>query len=134
MLTKEKGDIALGQAIAYFLGSEYEVCIPVGDKRDYDLVVEKHSVLYRVQVKYAGLYTSSNDCRASLRVMGGNQSYNTVKRYSDNAFEYLFVYTAKHESFLIPWKDLKIRNVLCIESPIYSTYKIKQGLWSGQTR
>ena len=124
MLAKQKGDTALGMAIAYFLANDYEVCLPIGDKRDYDLVIEKNNRLERVQVKYAGLYIQTNDCRASLRVMGGNQSFNTVKWYSKDAFEYLFVYTARGESFLIPWKDLKIRSVLYIESSIYVTYKL----------
>jgi hypothetical protein len=70
MLTKQKGDMAVGRAIAYFLAHDYEVCLPIGDKRDYDLVIEKADLLERVQVKYAGLYAHDNTCRASLRVMG----------------------------------------------------------------
>jgi hypothetical protein len=124
MLTKQKGDIALGKAIAYFLSNAYEVCLPIGDKRDYDLVIEKGNTLARVQVKYAGIYAADSKCRASLRVMGGNQSFNTVKQYSEDAFEYLFVYTARDESFLIPWIDLEIRSVINIESPLYLSYKV----------
>ncbi len=39
MQTKQKGDVALGKAISYFLSNDYEVCLPIGDKRDYDLIV-----------------------------------------------------------------------------------------------
>jgi hypothetical protein len=55
MNTKIKGDIAVGYAINYFLSNGYEVCLPIGDKRDYDLVAEKMGELKRVQIKYAGL-------------------------------------------------------------------------------
>jgi len=42
MNTKTKGDLAIGQAINYFISSNYEVCLPIGDKREYDFVVEKN--------------------------------------------------------------------------------------------
>jgi hypothetical protein len=124
MLPKQKGDIALGRAISYFLSSGYEVCLPVGDKRDYDLIIEKDGALSRVQVKYAGLHTGKLTCQAALRVMGGNQSFYSVKKYADDAFEYLFVHTAKDESYLLPWKELKIRSVLSVEAPKYNIYKV----------
>jgi PD-(D/E)XK nuclease superfamily protein len=134
MLSKQKGDTAIGSAIAHFLSNGYEVCLPIGDKRDYDLVVEKDGQLFRVQVKFAGFYPDKNGCQAALRVMGGNQSYYSAKKYSDDAFEYLFVYTAKGEAYLIPWDKLTIRSYLSIEAPKYSSYKVStQGWWSGQT-
>jgi len=127
MLPKQKGDMALGRAISHFLSNGYEVCLPIGDKRDYDLVIEKEGELARVQVKYAGLHRGMKTCKAALRVMGGNQSYYSAKKYTDDAFEYLFVYTAKGESFLLPWKDVQVRTVLCVEAPMYSTYRVMQG-------
>lgn len=125
MKPKEKGDVALGKAISYFISNGYEVCLPIGDKRDYDLVVEKGGILSRVQVKYAGLYVGKTQCRAALRVMGGNQSYGTAKKYNNDSFEYLFVHTAKDESFLFPWADIKIRSELSVEAPQYSAYKLR---------
>lgn len=41
MNTKHKGDIALSQAIAYFINTGHEVLLPIGDRSDYDCVVEK---------------------------------------------------------------------------------------------
>ena len=85
MLTKQKGDIALGKAISYFISQGYEVCLPIGDKRDYDLVVEKGGKLMKVQVKYAGLYRSEEKCIVALRVMGGNRSFYSAKKYAAEA-------------------------------------------------
>ncbi len=125
MLTKQKGDVALGVAISYFIVSGYEVSLPIGDKRDYDLIIEKNGELSRVQVKHGGLYQGRTKCRVALRVMGGNQSFYYTKRYDSNAFEFLFVYTAKGEKFLIPWEgDIVNRSELSIESDKYSLYKI----------
>ena len=125
MLTKQKGDVALGRAISYFLSNGYEVCLPIGDKRDYDLIVEKEGALARVQVKYGGLYQGRLKCRVALRVMGGNQSFHTIKKYKAGAFEYLFVHTAKGETYLIPWDDNIVgMSELSIEAPKYSSYKL----------
>lgn len=125
MLTKEKGDIAVANAIQYFTANGYEVCLPIGDKRDYDLVVEKNYKLSTVQVKYAGLYPSrDNKCHAALRVTGGNQSYKTAKKYSDKAFSLLFVYTERNEQYLIPWKNITARNEIAIEHPKYQRYNV----------
>jgi len=75
MLPKQKGDVALSKAIHYFMNNGYEVCLPIGDKQDYDLVVEKDGQLARIQVKYGGLYNGLTKCQVALRVMGGNQSF-----------------------------------------------------------
>jgi hypothetical protein len=123
VITKEKGDIALGEAIKYFLANGYEVCLPIGDKRDYDLVVEFGGELSKVQVKYAGLYASKNNtCRVGLRITGGNQSYHYAKKYADDAFDILFVYTARGNLYLLPWSKVKARNELYIEHAKYSEY------------
>jgi hypothetical protein len=82
MTPKHKGDLAVSSAIHYYMTHEYEVCLPIGDKSDYDLVVEKSGELYRVQVKYGGLYPGKLGCRVALRVMGGNQSFHYAKKYS----------------------------------------------------
>lgn len=124
MLTKQKGDIAAGRAIAYFLSHGYEVCLPIGDKRNYDLIVEKDNVLKRVQVKYAGIYAQRGKCQAALRVMGGNQSFFSSKKYPDDAFELLFVHTERGADYLLPWASLKCRSVLNVESPMYDSYLV----------
>ncbi len=125
MLPKQKGDMALGRAINYFLTNSYEVCLPIGDKRDYDLVIEKDGLLSRVQVKYGGLYNGLTKCQVALRGMGGNQSFHYAKKYKASAFEFLFVYTAKGETYLLPWDASVIgKSSLSIEAPKYSSFKI----------
>jgi hypothetical protein len=125
MLTKEKGDVALGMAISHFLSNGYEVCLPIGDKRDYDLITEKDGQLSKIQVKHGGLYRNETKCVVALRVMGGNQSFYSSKKYEANAFDYLFVHTAKGESYILPWNDDIIgKSVLRIEAPKYRLYRL----------
>lgn len=49
---KEKGNAALGLAIAYFSSNGYTVSIPLNDTQDYDLIVEKMWIcfLYLMQI------------------------------------------------------------------------------------
>ena len=125
MKPKEKGDVAAANAIAYFMTNGYEVCLPIGDKRPYDLVVELDGVLYRVQVKYAGLYNGENKYKAALRTMGGNQSYYTAKKYADDAFDLLFIFVANGRKFLIPWSEMDNRNSIAIEAREFSKYEVR---------
>ncbi|QQS69689.1 hypothetical protein IPP75_00895 [Candidatus Saccharibacteria bacterium] len=124
MRPKEKGDIAIAKAINYFMSCNFEVCLPIGDKRDYDLVVEKEGKLQRVQVKYAGLYPGQKSCKVALRITGGNQSFHYSKKYRDDAFELLFVYTAKEQEFVVNWSEITARNELSIEHKKYNKYLI----------
>ena len=125
MRPKEKGDLAVAQAIGYFMTNGYEVCLPIGDKRPYDLVVELDGTLSRVQIKYAGWYSGDQKYKAALRTMGGNQSYHTAKKYDENDFDLLFVYVENGRKFLIPWSQLVIRNSLSIEAGKYAQYEVK---------
>lgn len=124
MNTKERGDRALGNAIHYYISQGYEVCLPIGDKRAYDLVIEKNGVLARVQVKYAGFYKGKNKCLVGLRITGGNQSYNYAKKYNDDAFDLLFVYTERGERYSVPWCELTIRSEISIEHTKYQKHKV----------
>jgi hypothetical protein len=122
--TKSKGDIAVANAIRHYITSGYEVSLPIGDKREYDFIVEKDGLLSKVQVKYAGLYKDSNSCKVGLRITGGNQSFNYSKKYSNDSFDILFVYTQKGDSYSIPWKYITSRNEINIEHSKYSGYKV----------
>ena len=124
MNTKEKGDKAIGQAIGYYISQDYEVCLPIGDKRSYDLITEKNGHLKRVQVKFAGYYPSKKQCLVGLRITGGNQSYHYAKKYGKNDFDVLFIYTAKGIKYQIPWSQIKARSEISIENEKYSGYKV----------
>ena len=129
MNTKEKGDIAVAFAIQHFVSGGYEVCLPLGDKRSYDLVIEKNNTFQSVQIKYAGIYLSKNGgCYANLRVMGGNQSYGYAKKYDNDAFDMLFVYTARGDKYVLPWRDVTNRNLIYIEHDKYAKYLVSKSM------
>ncbi len=96
----------------------------MGDKRHYDFVIEKDNYLQSVQVKYAGLYKRKGQCLVGLRITGDNQSYNYAKKYADDAFDILFVYTQSGEKYAIPWHSVNCRNQLMVGHPRYRKYRI----------
>jgi hypothetical protein len=120
---KDKGAIAEAQAAAFFIENGYEVCLPMGDRRPYDLVIEKLGKLSRVQVKFAGKYKDGH-CRAALRIMGGNQSYHTAKSYTKSEFDLLFIFTEKGERYLLQWSEITNHNEISIETSKYKKYRV----------
>lgn len=124
MKPKEKGDLAAAHAISYFMTNGYEVCLPIGDKRPYDIVVEYGGRLQRVQIKYAGYYKGAGKFKAALRTMGGNQSFHTAKKYRDDDFDVLFIYVENGRKFVIPWDELQNRNSIAIESSKFNRYEV----------
>jgi hypothetical protein len=123
MNSKQKGSLAVAQCIAKLYSIGYEVLLPVGDRKAYDLVFDDGEKLYRVQAKYAGM-TSRGKCVAGLRITGGNQSFNYAKKYEDDAFDYLYVYTADKKHYLVEWKEIKVRNEISINDLKYNKYLI----------
>ena len=124
MKPKEKGDLAVANAIHYYMTNGYEVCLPIGDKRPYDIIVEVEGLVKRVQVKFAGFYNGVKQHKVALRITGGNQSFNSVKKYSFEDFDELFIFTESGRKFAIPWSDITARNELNIEHSKYSRYEI----------
>ena len=109
MNSKQKGDVALAKAISYFMESEYEVLLPIGDKRPYDLVVEdKEGNLIKIQSKYTSHKTKYGKYVVPLRVMGGNRSSgNNIKKYDKKDFDILFAYTVEGSMYIIPFNQIK---------------------------
>lgn len=123
MNSKQKGSIAVAQCIAKLYKLGYEVLLPVGDRNSYDLVFDDGKKLYRVQVKFAGK-RARGTYRAGLRITGGNQSYNYARKYDNDAFDYLFVYSEEDKSYLIRWNEVAIRNEITINDKKYLKYLV----------
>lgn len=97
--------------------------LPVGDRNHYDLVFDDGVKLHKVQVKFAGK-TSRSNYKAGLRITGGNQSYNYAKKYNNNDFDFLFVYTQDGRCYLMKWEEIKVRNEITIDDKKYQKFLI----------
>ena len=92
--TQRKGDIALSQAIATFTKFGYDVSLPVTESAAYDLIVDVKNVLYRVQVKY----TSGKEI--DLRNIHSNSKGYVVKKVTEKAYDWLYVYSSDGLEYL----------------------------------
>jgi hypothetical protein len=122
MNSKEKGDMAVGCAIGYYTRNNIQVLIPIGDKKPYDLVIEKEGELKKVQCKYTGNKSKYGSYEAPLRVCGGNQSRHTTKSYKEGDFDFLFVLTAEGQMYEIPSKITNERKATVSVGPQYIQY------------
>ena len=104
MTNKEKGNLGIGIAIAYFTTNSYTVSIPLNDTQDYDLVVEKDNVFKTVQVKTTGCKTKYGSYQVALKSCGGTKG-RTYKTVIDTNIDLLFVVSTDLSMYLIP-KDL----------------------------
>jgi len=102
--TKQKGNIGLGVAIAYFTNRLLTVSIPINDSQPYDLVVEfEDKSLQKIQVKTTSFVSQYGIPSVGLRSTGGNQSRNYAKYFDKNSCDYIFVYVLNtNNSYLIP--------------------------------
>lgn len=93
--TQLKGDIATTQAIATFTRLGFDVSIPITESAAYDLVVDSEG-LKKVQVKYCG----RKNFEVDLRQVHMNSNGKVTKYYSDQSFDWLYVYRSDGEEFL----------------------------------
>lgn len=103
---KNIGNSSLGLAISYFTCHNYIVSIPLNDTQDYDSIVEKDNLLYRVQVKGTSFKTKYGIYQVALKSCGGTKRkvYKTViKSRSD----LLFIATKNRDLYLIPISNLR---------------------------
>ena len=100
-----KGNIALGQAIAYFTQEGYVVNIPLNDSQWYDLVIEKDNNFYSVQVKYTSQQNSSGNYTCRLITTSGT-SREVLYTIKDKPLDLLFCTCANGDNYLIPVEEI----------------------------
>ena len=104
---KNKGRTGLAVAIAYYATHGYNVCIPLNDTQDYDLVVDKDGVLLRVQVKATAQRTKRGYTTFNAFSSGGTNGgkYQYLK---DTSCDIVFVLTELGEMYEIPLSDISV--------------------------
>ena len=122
LTNKEKGNSALGIAIAYFTINGYTVSIPLNDTQDYDLVIEKDGNLRAVQVKSTGCKTKNKIYQVALKSCGGTKG-KTYKTIIDTNIDLVFIVDAEMNLYLIPKRELHNRSTLNLCEK-YQKYKV----------
>lgn len=108
---KEKGNCGLAFAIAYYVSQGHTVSLPMNDTQDYDLIVDKEDVLYKIQVKATAQRSPYGYSIVSIKSCGGTNG-SVYKTLLDTNVDYLFVLTEKQEMYEIPLCDISAFNAL----------------------
>lgn len=120
---KEKGNAALGMAIAYFAANGYIVSIPLNDTQDYDLVVDRNDRMERIQVKSSGCKTKYGITQVALKSCGGTKG-KTYKTVVDTNIDKIFIVNELGEMYLLPKSEIKNRCTLNLNENL-DIYKVK---------
>lgn len=120
---KEKGNAALGMAIAYFAANGYIVSIPLNDTQDYDLIVDRNDRMERIQVKSSGCKTKYGITQVALKSCGGTKG-KTYKTVVDTNIDKIFIVNELGEMYLLPKSEIKNRCTLNLNENL-DIYKVK---------
>jgi PD-(D/E)XK endonuclease len=103
---KQRGDLAELMVACDLLRRGCKLAIPYGEEFDYDLVIERHGRLERVQVKHTesdGAVISVQCCSHSLT----NGRIRRTKRYTAATIDWLAVYDRTTDRcYYIPAREL----------------------------
>jgi hypothetical protein len=94
---------------------------------DVDLVADFDGRFVRVQVKTCGLFVKGR-WHVSLDTRGGNQSWSgTVKHFSPERADYLFVHVADGRRWFIPADQVGGGTAIVLGGPKYAAFEVEQG-------
>lgn len=119
---KEKGNSALGIAIAYFSTNGYVVSIPLNDTQDYDLIVDKDNIMERIQVKSTGCVTKYGNYQVALKSCGGTRGL-TYKTVVETNIDKIFIVDQLKNMFLIPRNEIDNKSTINLCEK-YNKYKV----------
>ena len=121
--SKKQGDIGMCYAIAYFSKMGYTVSIPITDSQDYDLIIDNGTLL-KVQVKTTRCKDSRGIYQVALKTCGGNRSGYTIKKFSENSSDLLFVLDNDGNMYLLPKQNIHSNTTLLLgkEMEKYKVY------------
>ncbi|MBL7081936.1 MAG: endonuclease [Candidatus Omnitrophica bacterium] len=114
MDTKLKADIAESAATTELLKRGFRVLKPIGDRLAYDLGIDLHGKLLRIQVKSAWFSTRRRSYAVDVRRTKTNRRRMLRERYSSDDFDFAIIYIADLYIFYI----MPVSVFSCYESTI----------------
>lgn len=119
-----QGNLGLGKAIEYFTSQSIPVSIPLNDTQKYDIIADFNGGLQRISVKTSRYKSSNTSYEVLLKNTGGSSGNNKIRLFNNQDCDYIFIYTANEELYLIPSKEIQATNSICVGNK-YNEYKVK---------
>ena len=119
-----QGNIGLGKAIEYFTSHSIPIAIPLNDTQKYDIIADFNNKLQRISVKTSRYKVSENSYEVELKNTGGSAGNYTIRKFDNTSCDYVFIYTADENIYLIPAKDIVATNSIKVGNK-YTEYKVQ---------
>lgn len=119
-----QGNMGFGKATEYFTSQGITVALPLNDTQKYDLIADFNNGLQRVSVK-TGRYSRNNGETYEIMLKNsGGTGRGQVRLFDKNSCDYVFIYTANENLYLIPSKDIEGANTITVGRK-YTEYIVK---------
>ena len=119
-----QGNMGLGKAIEYFTSHEIPIAIPLNDTQKYDLIADFNGQLQRISVKTSRYSTTQGKSyEVVLKNSGGSSGKSVIRHFDNTSCDYLFIYTADENLYLIPTKAISTFNTISVGIK-YTEYKV----------
>ena len=118
-----QGNMGLGKAIEYFTSQGIPLAIPLNDSQKYDLIADFDGGLQRISVKTSRNSQSENSYSVMLRNCGGSSGKSIARNFDNTSCDYVFIYVANGDLYLIPSKSITAVNSICVGNK-YTEYKV----------
>lgn len=112
--TQQKGLLVEMQVATYLLSLGYNVSQPFCQDSKYDLIVDVHGKLLRLQVKKSNLTASANSITFSCRSTTINTQGATNRKYSSEEVDYFATFW-NGKAYLIPIAECSSQKSLHLE-------------------
>lgn len=109
-------------AMAYYSKLCWTISVPITDTQDYDLIVDTGTNLLKVQVKTTKAFRD-NYFQVGLRTSSGNKNVTTIKDFSENSSDLLFVLTEAGDCYSIPRIEITSKTQLTLNAK-FLPYKV----------
>jgi Holliday junction resolvase-like predicted endonuclease len=124
---RTQGDLGEVSALEWLVARGYQVYVPLGHSADCDLVADIDGRLERVQVK-TSICRQGTRYAVMLATKGGNRSWTgTVKRFSADRCDWLFVLVGDGRRWWIPSAAVEACTAVTLGGPKYSEYEVEPG-------
>ena len=109
-----QGNMGFGKAIEYFTSHGVTVALPLNDTQKYDLIADFNGGLQRVSVK-TGRYSRNNGETYEIMLKNsGGTGRGQVRLFDKNSCDYVFIYTANEDLYLIPSESIEGVNTITV--------------------
>ena len=125
---REQGDLGELSALEWLVSQGAHCYLPFGQSPDVDVVADFGDGFVGVQVKTCTRRVGTGRFCVMICTKGGNQSWNgTVRLFSAERCDFLFVLTADGRRWFVPSDRIDGATAITLGGPKYAEYEIEPG-------